>query len=152
MPPLSSPESKLQARGPGGAWVDDAPLVGLQSAGADCATTSAGSACLLTGDASAPNRNLATARDGRCLARWRDTPGTNVATVTLHRNAFPPPRAPRFERLYYPSNSGAEFDVSARMTDPEAFTRLCDQLLQSDALTTRVYDGWKECRNGRMSS
>ncbi|WP_299907400.1 hypothetical protein [uncultured Paracoccus sp.] len=140
MPPLSAPENQLLARNPGGAWADAAPLAGLQDAGAACATTDKGSACLLQGDATQPNRNLATAREGRCLARWSGGPGTSAATVTLHRNAFPSQRAPLFERLYYLLNSGGPLDVTSRLTDPAGFTRLCDQLLRRDPLTTWVYD------------
>ena len=137
--PLSEPENRLLARSAGGAWADAAPLAGLQtSASADCATTSMGAACLLRGDGTGPDRNLATARDGRCLATWAGGTGTTVATVTLHRNAFPSQRSPRFERLYYLMNRGDFLDVTSRLTDPAAFTRLCDQLLQRDTLVKRV--------------
>ncbi|TRW95468.1 hypothetical protein FNJ84_15885 [Paracoccus sp. M683] len=140
LPPLSDPESRLVARGPGGAWADAAPLAGLESAGAECATTSKGAACLLKGDAATPDRSLATAREGRCLARSGPGQGTTVTVVTLHRNASSSPRRPRFERLYYPVNSGAWPDVTSRLSDPAAFTRLCDQLLQPDTLATRIDD------------
>lgn len=137
----SAPENLLLAREPGGAWTHAAPLSGLDGTpGAECATTSKGTACLLQGDAAAPDRGLATVRDGRCLARWGSGPGTRPGIVTLHRNAEAAPRAPRFERLYYPLNSGKPLDATSRLTDPAAFTRLCDQILQPDSLTTRVLD------------
>ena len=86
------------------------------------------------------SRNLATAREGRCLARWTTGTGTTVATVTLHRTGIPSQRSPRHERLYYLMNGGGFPDVTSRLTDPAAFTRLCDQLLQPDTLVTRVPD------------
>lgn len=139
--PLSEPENRLLARSAGGAWADAAPLAGLQTSdAASCATTSAGSACVLRGDGSGSNRSLATAGEGRCLARWATGPGTSVATVTLHRNAFPTPRGARYERLYYLLNSGDLLDATSRLTDPAGFTRLCDQLLQPDTLVKRVHD------------
>lgn len=135
---LSDPESRLLARDSGGAWADPAPLSGLRAAGtAQCATTPKGSACLLQDEGTGTNRGLATAPKGRCLASWTVGAGTTVATVTLHRNAFPTPRGARYERLYYMLNSGGMLDVTSRLTDPAAFARLCDQLLQPDTLMKR---------------
>lgn len=140
--PPSALESRFLARGTGGAWADATPLAEIQASGsARCATTSKGAACLLPGDETGPGSNLATARAGRCLARWSgDGTGTTVAIVTLHRSAFPTERSPRYERLYYLLNSEELHDPASRLTDPAGFTRLCDQLLQPDILPTRIRD------------
>lgn len=138
--PMSTPETRLTARVDGGNWADAAPLAGLQATeGANCATTAKGTACLLPADDASPNRGLATADNGRCLARWRGTENVS-GTLTLYRNAFPTTHSPRRETLLYMMNSSDAFGIAQRLTDPAAFTRLCDQLLQPDVLTRKARD------------
>ncbi|MFD1882201.1 hypothetical protein [Paracoccus pacificus] len=136
------PEALLLARTPGGAWADPAPLATLQASGsASCASTDKGTACVLRAAGTNGNQSLATARDGRCVANWGGgTNGTGVATVALHRNAFPTTRDPRRETLFYPLNSGRPLDATPRMADAAAFTRFCDQLLQPDRVMTQVHE------------